>query len=294
MPGKDDLQMIYQTANIFCTRHLTISDLYPKTNMQEDCACSGFNGKNLFRSFLHFDIEDISADAAVSRAVLRIYIRRLITPNRKSELLVLPLLSEFDNRTGFLNQPEYMGAVAALEVCRNYAGWLDFDLTQICRGWVAGEPHNHGVMLMSDENTVSIFDIFALEQCNYMLMPHLIVYYTSQGQGRRPRAVKTSPLEVRERCWNLNFKGSEMLSPINVERMKEGTFFVKNEGAQTIKAIVETGADPQDFAEDTCYDVLPGKTAAVVAKFYGKYYRLTLLCADRTCAKVRFIGQDYN
>ena len=98
---------------------------------------------------------------------------------------------------------------------------------------------------------------------------------------------------MESQIWNITFEDVDSSIVQRVDRMREGTFFVTNGGEDDLTVTVETSFDAARWAHDTQKNIAPGETQAIVAKFYGRYYRLTLTVAGAGKATVEFIGQYY-
>ena len=102
-----------------------------------------------------------------------------------------------------------------------------------------------------------------------------------------------SGMRLESQVWHIEFEGEDSSVMRRVDRIKEGTFFVTNTGEAELLTTVETGFDSSRWAHDTQKNVAPGETQAIVAKFFGRYYRLTLSAPGTGKATVEFIGQYY-
>jgi hypothetical protein len=286
--------MNFQNLKIDTACHLTISDRYADSNISNNRILTGFDGINLFRSFLSFNIEDIPANANVSYAILRLYVNRLVARDKKTCLYIIPLKSRFDGNTTFINQPQFAEATAALEVGRYFSGWIDFNITNTFYSWIRGSVQNKGVLLKSEENKISLFDISGIPQYNGAFKPHLIICCAFPGCDPVHRIVKSSILNVIEQNWEFSFQGIQFSPAVSSERVNEATFFVTNKGTQSVKASVETSADEINWAAGAERIVEAEKTAALAVKFYGKYYRVRLESDQNTLVEIKYISQDFN
>lgn len=101
-------------------------------------------------------------------------------------------------------------------------------------------------------------------------------------------------IDMEEQCWQFRFSRETVTPPVNVALLRQGTFFVTNSGSSCIKITQETSADAHEWVEDNQKILASGQTAAMVGKYYGKYYRLRLQTAWLGNAAVKFIAQFYN
>ncbi len=100
-------------------------------------------------------------------------------------------------------------------------------------------------------------------------------------------------IRVESQTWDVVFEEEDHSVLRRVERMKQGTFFVSNTGEEELTATVETSFDAVHWAYDTHKTVKPGETQAIVAKYYGKYHRMTLSAEAAGKVLVEFVGQYY-
>ncbi len=107
------------------------------------------------------------------------------------------------------------------------------------------------------------------------------------------RCAGGSGVRVESQVWDIEFEGEDSSVVRRVDRIKEGTFFVTNSGGDDMLTTVETSSDASCWAYDTQKSITPGETQAIVAKFYGRYYRLMLNAPGAGKASVEFIGQYY-
>lgn len=105
--------------------------------------------------------------------------------------------------------------------------------------------------------------------------------------------VCTMGIHVETQTWRVSFIKKDETVSRRVDRMREGTFFISNTGTEPMLATVETSPDASHWAHDTQKKVGTGETQAIVAKYYGRYYRLVLTADDAGEAFVEFIGQYY-
>jgi hypothetical protein len=100
-------------------------------------------------------------------------------------------------------------------------------------------------------------------------------------------------IDVKEKHWTLNFKQTGISPIINVESIIQGTFFIENIGESPLLATVEVSSDSIHWVEDSSKTIEKEETKSLVAKYYGKYYRLLLTSSCTGIAKIRFIYQVY-
>lgn len=100
-------------------------------------------------------------------------------------------------------------------------------------------------------------------------------------------------IEIVEFNKCLSFYKEAQTPTIKAERLKTGTFFVTNNGRGRITVVLETGAGQCSFVKDNKTVIDEGECAAIVGKYYGKYYRLRFFAEGCGAAAVHFIAQYY-
>ena len=245
-----------------------------------------------------FDVENRDCSDLCS-AVLCVFVRGAQMGDRRETVYVKPVLP-----CGASLPVEER---ASFEVGRSFCGWKTVDILPLIRAVrreLRGAP-------------------FGLELS--VTVPSLIVFSAAPGFG--PRLVLDwnsvldqgcvysdcpcanaadifapiscgccaggSGVRVESQAWDIEFEREDSSVMRRVDRIKEGTFFVTNNGEDDMLTTVETSFDASCWAHDTQKSIEPGKTQAIVAKFYGRYYRLILTAPGVGKASVEFIGQYY-
>jgi hypothetical protein len=161
----------------------------------------------------------------------------------------------------------------AFEVGRGFRGWLPVDVRPLAEAAPGGAL---GLALTLDA-------------------PACVAFSTAPGLAPMLSMAADSPsgcaVRVETQTWDIEFTGADASVQRRVDRMRQGTFFVSNDGDRDLAAVVETGFDGERWAPDTQKRVPPGETLALVAKYYGRFYRVTLTADGAGKVRVAFIGQ---
>lgn len=283
--------MADRTIKITCEKNLTSLNLCRPSIGLNQKVIIGPKSKCTARSFLYFDIKslEVPEDAIIHYAVLKIYMKNLETDDPVSRIFAVPLINNFGKDTTFNEASEFSGYKAAVNVHRNFKGWLDIDVSEILGSWIDGTLENNGMALLSEEYAQSTSNILSDWASNHKLKPYLLFCYSFNC---RPQVQKQ--IEVVEFCNEFKFIEEAFTPPVNIERLKIGTFFVTNMGDTALTVTLETSANRCDWVKDCAKVICNGGTEAIVGKFYGKYYRLKLATESLGQAEVQFIAQFFN
>lgn len=98
---------------------------------------------------------------------------------------------------------------------------------------------------------------------------------------------------ILEKSWSVRFFCESVIPPVEVSFLREGSYFIENGGCAPLCAVLECSADACSWARGGELRVPFGCAGVLVAKYYGKYYRLHLFCTGPGTAEIRFIAQVY-
>ena len=275
---------------IVCSRSLTISELKPNNNFQTDILKVGaFKGK-LYTSYIYFDLDNLPMNAQINYGVLRMYLRNQISRSTSNVLCVYPLKEDFSEMTTFNNQPEYRKEHTKLAISNCASGWIDINVTSMLIRWNENLMDNKGLILQGDKdrNKNSPLSFYSPLVVNYELMPIMCISYKCFKEQSNKKVI-----DVKEKHWTLDFKQTGISPIINVKNIIQGTFFIENVGENPLLSTIEVSSDSIHWVEDSYKTIDKEETKSLVAKYYGKYYRLRLASTCTGIAKVRFIYQVY-
>jgi hypothetical protein len=230
--------------------------------------------------------EEGCADAVKLRsACLYVFVQRVQTLCRHIAVCIMPVLP--------CGAPMPVDTRAAFEVKRGYCGWISVDVLPLLKTVeeeLDGAPF--GLVLSVDAPAFIVFSAAS------DLRPRLVLDEAESCGCLLPCAEATDicapacpDMRVESQTWEIAFADTDSSVIRRVDRLKQGTFFITNDGKSDLTASVETGFDGENWATDTQKQVLPGETQAVVAKYYGRFYRVTLAASGTGKARVAFIGQ---
>lgn len=146
-------------------------------------------GRSYFRTYLHFSLGSLPANATVQQATLSLYVfdRRFpeggdldagayrVTTDGWTEVGLKDTTSwSWDTLPTFLSTPEMTTTVSAMEQ------WYSWDVTALVQAWHGGSAHNYGVMLSGDPEGGVAQAVGARSRAGAMpdLGPRLVVTYT--------------------------------------------------------------------------------------------------------------------
>ncbi len=232
-------------------------------------------------------------------AVLRVFVQGARLCGRRETVCIRPVLP--------CGAPLPVKETASFEVGRNFCGWRTADilpLIAVVRRELGDAPFGFALSVAAPS-----LIMFSAEPA---ACPRLLLDRHSAQEGGDvlsgcPCAgvadmcapvscgccAGSAGLRVESRVWDIEFEREDSSVVQRVDRIREGTFFVTNNGEDVMLATVQTGFDASRLAYDTQKSIKPEETQAIVAKFYGRYYRLTLSARGEGKATVQFIGQYY-
>ncbi|AGY76734.1 DNRLRE domain-containing protein [Clostridium autoethanogenum] len=275
-----------EKTQIVCKKCITITNSNSKNDVEDNELKVGFTGKNTYRTYMYFNINDISENIVVDSAELEIYLNKINIPHSKTNFYVYPLKEDFDLDTSFENQPEYYEKQVKFELNKNSHGIIHVDITHIFDQWHDNSIKNKGLVLKSREKHRTLASFSSNLSPNYEGAPKLVVCYSKINHDQKI-------VDVVEKHWELKIFNTALSPTVNVERIINGTFFIENNSDVEIKAVVEVSVDSKHWIEDTEVVVGANKSQVLIAKYYGKYYRVKFNCSGFASAKLNFICQVY-
>lgn len=278
--------MSYEKTQIECTKCLTITDLNSKSHTEDNNLKIGFNGRNIYRSYMYFNIDDVSKNIVIDSVELEIYLNKINTSHSKIEFYIHALEDEFNTDTTFKNQPKYYKKQIKFNVNKNFQGSSHINITDMFYEWRSNHIKNNGIIIKSNEKRKALANVSSNLDCDYECIPKLTVYFSNINRDERI-------MDVVEKYWTLKFYKVAFSEPVNVERIINGTFFIDNMGSTEIKAAVEVSANLEHWVEDNELIVNANSSQVLIAKYYGKYYRVRFNCLGYASVKLRFICEVY-
>lgn len=278
-----------EKTQILCTKSLTVTDLYPDGNIQDDTLKVGFDGKNIYRSYLYFDIGNILENSIINFVILRIFIKKIVTCHTPITLYVQALKDEFNKCTTFNNQPEYNKIQIKINVNSDLRGWLDINITNLfCN--CSDISENKGIIIRSNDWEKSLINFASNLTCNPAIIPRLYMDYSCIHHKSNDKYIN-----VIEKYWELEISANtETYSPaVNVERIIQGTFFVYNTGSTDVLGTVQVSVDSINWVNDWQDNINANSSNVLIAQYYGKYYRLKLESSAPVVVQIKFIYQIY-
>ena len=275
-----------EKTQIVCKKCITITNSNSKNDVEDNELKVGFTGKNTYRTYMYFNINDISENIVVDSAELEIYLNKINIPHSKTNFYVHPLKEDFDLNTSFENQPEYYEKQVKFELNKNSHEIIHVDITHMFDGWHDNSIKNNGLVLKSGEKHRALANFSSNSNPNYEGAPKLVICSSKINHDQKI-------VDVVEKHWELKIFNTARSPIVNVERIINGTFFIENTSGVEIKAVVEVSVDSKHWIEDTGVVVGANKSQVLIAKYYGKYYRVKFNCSGFASAKLNFICQVY-
>lgn len=275
-----------ESKSISCSKSLTITTLYPNSNISGTDILIGYNGGNIFRSYLYFDLSGIPFDSTINFAILKLNVQNYISPYNSIALNIYPLVDEFSQtNTTYNNQPSYYSL--KVETNYNFNDVLEIDIKNIVSYWVNDGIKNNGILIKSDEIKQSLIICTSALSSNQTAIPQLVVNYTPNGGS------KETFVTVLEQNLSLEFNQHATSPAINIMRIIQGTFFLYNDSSLPVTATIEVSADSEHWKEEQSTIIDAYDTTVLVAQYYGKFYRLKFESTSYSKIYINFIYQNY-
>ncbi|MDF2504126.1 DNRLRE domain-containing protein [Clostridium sp.] len=279
-----------EKTQILCTKSLTVTDLCSEGNIEDDNLQVGFDGKNIYRSYMYFDIDKIIENSMINFVILRIFIKKISTCHTPITLYVQTLKDEFNKFTTFDNQPKYDKVQIKIKIDSDLRGWLDIDITNLFFN-CSDSSENKGIIIRSAECEKSLITFASNLACNPAIIPKLYMDYSCMPRNKSSEKC----IDVLEKHFVLVCPQQTTSEAINVERIIQGTFFIYNAGPgpDPVTVITETSVDLIHWVIDNQTIVNVNSSDVLFNGYYGKYYRIRLECVNPSTVDIRFIYQVY-
>ncbi|MEC1179207.1 DNRLRE domain-containing protein [Metasolibacillus meyeri] len=144
----------------------------------------GRTANDIWRSFVQFDLSSINPSYVLKETYLRLYYRGASPSHLKIEILNADSAWQEYNITN-LNRPNPIDLISSDFINNEQAGYIEFDVLDIVKDWVALRKINNGFIIRLSNETESGQTTFYTRETNKS--PELIVkYYDSRifSQGR--------------------------------------------------------------------------------------------------------------
>lgn len=275
-------------TNIICNKSLTVTNLCDK-NINEDLIITGFDGKNIYKSYLYFDLESIEQkNITVKSCTLRLYLQSAKSCLPYIKLWIKPIEESFTKYTTFQNQPKCYNTNVIIKIKNSFPKWIDININKIFFAWQREFIKNHGLAIVTEENKKSIMSICSCLNSDRELVPKLCIKYSPINCDSNKNCI-----DIIEKYWELNFCYNSSTPIINVESIIEGSFFIHNCSSNAIKSIAKVSGDGFHWITDNEKTINPYSTKIQVLKYYAKYYRIYLVSSGAGKVNIKFIYQSY-
>jgi len=139
------------------TDNVYISEYYYYQNFSGSSSlyCGQYDGSgDIYRSILCFDLESLPAFCTITDAKLKLFIYRNDAPAVSRTINVYQALSYVpQNIVTYANQPLSPGSPeASLIISSELDTYLEFDLTNLVKGWYTGSIPNNGIVVTGLES----------------------------------------------------------------------------------------------------------------------------------------------
>lgn len=142
--------------------------------------CGQYAGSgDIYRSLLSFDMGSIPASCSINEAKLKLFISRNDAPAVVKRVNVFAALDGFSEYTvTYANQPLISPSPASsVTVTAELNTYLEFDVTDLVRGWYTGSVPNNGIIVTGVENASDLVAFSSKEHSNSNVWPLLEVNY---------------------------------------------------------------------------------------------------------------------
>jgi hypothetical protein len=283
--------MTIETLRINCTKSLSLTEFDCEIKATDEFLLAGRSSNDTYRGFLYFDLSVIPYDIIINSCVLKIYIQKSNICGKKSNICFQPLFCDYSNSAIVQSEKDQQRPPISLIINADFHGWLAINVLDIIKNWYNKSLKNYGLLIFADENPKSLFTLKGMRgfnDTNDIMEPNLTIGYVNNCS-----ALPKKNISVYEQLWKFKFYEKEISPPINVELIKQGTFYIDNYGCDNITAMIEISADLCHWLIDNEIVINQNRTSVLVAKYYSKFYRIRLVSTGTSEAVVRFIGQYY-
>lgn len=234
------------TSNFSPSQDAYISQYFPDQNFGGAPVLyaglfQGFNDR--YRSLLSFDISSLPAGLDITSAILRMYISRNDVPTLSKTLNIYRLLGPFiEGTVSYNNQPPIGGSPdGSATVTSQINTFIEWDITNLVKGWYTGGIQNNGIMVTGLETAHSLVGFWSKEYMDNSLRPELVVQYGAPPEERfieYPEQVVTTtdtwagstpiPLGMRKATFGIMNIGSANSAQVIVQLSPDGTTWIDN------------------------------------------------------------------
>lgn len=272
------------------SRSLTVSSEYPEGNINDEKIKCGFDGQNIFRSYIFFDLSPLPYNAFVTSAKLQLFLIEDYFKYSSKNLYFYMLQEDFGEYTTYNKQPKYNINYIKTNISYKNFGVIEIPITSFVLKWTNGEVINKGLLVRCEENKKSLVEFGSSKNRIYNYIPKLYINFI---QPTNQCEILHKLVDVKELEYNLYFSDYAQTPAIDVSKLIVGSFFIENTGMREIDAWVEVSFDGVNWIKDTNKKISINSCEILVAKYYGKYYRVILSTNGVSGAKIKFIYQAY-
>ena len=273
-----------------CVKSLTLSDRSVWDSAYGAPLAVGNDEKNQYTSLLYFSIPPLPEYAAVENAALNIYAVGKNQNGRKVAMAIRP----FDDQLYPSEGRQYTDQPYVCEIsCRG--GWNSIDISELVGRWYQHGNHTLSIELYVQEPLQLPVKIIGRGPL-YELSPKIDIVFSAPEKEEvyaPPVECLCHTVDIAQMCREFFFSGETFTPPIDVQRIIQGSFFIDNCMDEDLEATAQVSADGCRWVDDAEVTVKKGNTGVLVAKYYGKYYRLRLHTENAGRAAIRFIMQEH-
>jgi hypothetical protein len=280
--------MSTEILKINCLKSFSVIEFDYEVKVTDKFLVAGNIHEEIYHGLLFFDINQIPNDAIINSAVLKINIKKSDINGIKSAIYFKPLSCDYSFIKTNDNVSNYPCPMNSLKLNKDFHGCLAINILDIIKNWHSNKMKNYGLLISADRNPKTLFTLSDLNDDTCPMEPHLLI-----GYGNNCSEYIKKSIEVHQHFWKFEVCKTEKSPPINVELIKQGSFYINNKGTNVITAVVETGIDLLHWVKEAEININEGETKILVAKYYSKFYRIKFSSTGFSKAEVKFIGQFY-
>ncbi len=281
-----------------CARCYTLTKSAPEKRLLPSIMQTGAIGRQTRTAYAYFETAR-EGGVGLCDAMLRIFVQCVRLCGKRVTVYIKPVLP--------CGAPMEVREYASFDVARGFCGWITVDILPLMTA-AQRELGSAPFGLALSVNMPALITFSAEPPaCPRLMLDWHETPVNSETSPVCPCAGAvdicapavcgccpgSSGIRVESQVWDIEFEREDTSVVRRVDRIREGTFFVTNCGADALLVTVETGFDASRWAHDTQKSITPGETQAIVARFYGKQYRLVLSVPGAGRALVEYIGQYY-
>ncbi|MGE8038020.1 DNRLRE domain-containing protein [Lysinibacillus sp. NPDC093692] len=179
----------------------------------------GRSQEDIWRSFVQFDLSSINHSYVLKESYLRLYYKGIVPNNIKLEILNADSAWQENNITN-LNKPNPIDLISNKFTVNTEEGYIEFDVLEIVKDWVALEKINNGfIVRLSNETEFGQTTFYTRET---IFPPKLVVkYFDSRifSQGRSQHLTEIFAYRRKNSDKNTEITVDSVFSfrPINAE-----------------------------------------------------------------------------